>query len=113
MIARLGRLREANVIRQISAIFDTRNLGYTSALVAMKIPAEQLSAGARVVNGFPGVSHNYKREADYNLWFTAAVRRVIRRLTRTGVRCQVSRSTSARIAVAPLARTAFRTALHT
>src|SRR3989338_2427636 len=64
VIARLGRLREFKVIRQISAIFDTRNLGYTSALVAMKIPAEQLSAGARGGPGFPGAHPKQKGGGD-------------------------------------------------
>ncbi|MBI2981249.1 MAG: Lrp/AsnC family transcriptional regulator [Deltaproteobacteria bacterium] len=73
VIARLAQLRKENVIRQISAIFDTRNLGYTSSLVAMRIPSEKLSAGARMINAFPGVSHNYKRENHFNLWFTVAV----------------------------------------
>src|SRR3989338_331369 len=73
LLERIGRLRAANIIRQISAIFDTRNLGYTSSLVAMRIPAEGPSAAARRINEFPGVSHNYKREDHFNLWFTVAV----------------------------------------
>lgn len=73
VLARLTRLREANVIREISAIFDTRNLGYTSSLVAMRIEQDRLTAGARRINEFPGVSHNYKRENRFNLWFTVAV----------------------------------------
>lgn len=73
VIGRLRKLREDNVIRQISAIFDTRNLGYVSSLVAMRIPAGKLSASARKINDFPGVSHNYKREDEFNLWFTVAV----------------------------------------
>ncbi len=73
VINRLQQLRDQNVIRQISAIFDTRNLGYTSSLVAMRIPPELLSSSARKINEFPGVSHNYKRENFFNLWFTVAV----------------------------------------
>lgn len=73
VIRRLGQLLDQKVIRQISAIFDTRNLGYTSSLVAMRIPAEELSQVARRINTFPGVSHNYKRENQFNLWFTVAV----------------------------------------
>ncbi len=67
------RLRASGLIRQISAIFDTRKLGYKSALVAAALPPERLEAGAAVVSDHPGVSHNYEREHDFNLWFTLAV----------------------------------------
>jgi DNA-binding Lrp family transcriptional regulator len=73
-IARLTSLRgERAVIRQISAIFDTAALGYASSLVAAKIAPRKLAAAAEVINAHPGVSHNYEREAEYNLWYTLAV----------------------------------------
>jgi DNA-binding Lrp family transcriptional regulator len=70
---RLGNLKEKGIIRQVSAIFDTRKLGYKSALVAMAIEPEQLDNVANKVNKHPGVSHNYERNHEYNLWFTLAV----------------------------------------
>ena len=74
VIQRIRRLKdEEKVIRQISAIFDTKSLGYKSTLVAMRFDDEDLDAGAAVINQHPGVSHNYKRDADFNLWFTVAV----------------------------------------
>jgi DNA-binding Lrp family transcriptional regulator len=69
----VARLKEAGVIRQISAIFDTRKLGYKSTLVAARVPPERLEAAAAVVSAHPGVSHNYERAHAYNLWFTLAV----------------------------------------
>lgn len=71
----MERIRELkkDPIRQISAIFDTRTLGYKSSLVAAKIPEERLDEAAQVINQHPGVTHNYKRNHDYNLWFTIAV----------------------------------------
>ncbi len=85
-LERFAALKARGVIRQTSAIFDTRALGYKSTLVAMKFPPDVLDAGAAVVSRHPGVSHNYRREHAYNLWFTIAVpregnlRRVIDRL---------------------------------
>ncbi|TRZ80193.1 MAG: Lrp/AsnC family transcriptional regulator [Nitrosopumilales archaeon] len=73
MMQRLSVLKEAGIIRQISAIFDTRKLGYKSALVAMSIEPEKLDYIANQVNRHPGVSHNYERNHEYNLWFTLAV----------------------------------------
>ena len=64
---------DERVIRQISAIFDTRKLGYRSTLVAMAVPAERIDEAAEIVNAHPGVSHNYERSHDFNLWFTLAV----------------------------------------
>ena len=74
VIERLGTLREKNVVRQISAIFDTRRLGYSTSLVAMAFDPKALHAGALYINEHPGVSHNYAREGSFfNLWFTLAV----------------------------------------
>lgn len=73
VIARTARLREGGIVRQISPIFDTRTLGYRSSLVAAKYPADRLFDAAAIVSGHPGVSHNYRRTHDFNLWFTVAV----------------------------------------
>lgn len=73
VIGRIATLKTQRIIRQISAIFDTRSLGYQSSLVAMRVQPERLDAAAAVVNGHPGVSHNYQRNHAFNLWFTLAV----------------------------------------
>jgi len=75
VIDRIGALKARRIIRQISAIFDTRSLGYASSLVAMRVRPEHLDAAAAVVSQHPGVSHNYGRNNAFNLWFTLAVPR--------------------------------------
>jgi len=70
---KLNNLKEIGVLRQLSAIFDTRKLGYTSSLVAMEIEHDQLEHVASQINRHPGVSHNYERDHQFNLWFTLAV----------------------------------------
>ena len=70
---RLNHLKELGVLRQLSAIFDTRKLGYTSSLVAMEIESDKLEYIASQINRHPGVSHNYERDHQFNLWFTLAV----------------------------------------
>ncbi|MFB5647081.1 MAG: Lrp/AsnC family transcriptional regulator [Candidatus Nitrosomaritimum yanchengensis] len=70
---RLKQLKEIGVLRQLSAIFDTRKLGYTSSLVAMEIEPDKLEYVANQINRHPGVSHNYERDHQFNLWFTLAV----------------------------------------
>ena len=74
VLARLTELKRQNVLRQISAIFDTRRLGYKTTLVAMAYGPDKLHRAAMEINRHPGVSHNYAREGSYyNLWFTLAV----------------------------------------
>jgi DNA-binding Lrp family transcriptional regulator len=72
-LSRVARLKETKVIRQLSAIFDTRALGYQSTLAAMKVDPSRVDEAAEVVNQHPGVSHNYKRNDLFNIWFTVAV----------------------------------------
>jgi siroheme decarboxylase len=72
VLARTQRLLEGRIIREITPIFDTRALGYESMLVAAKVDSENPQRAARIVNGHPGVSHNYLRTHDFNLWFTIA-----------------------------------------
>jgi DNA-binding Lrp family transcriptional regulator len=73
VIRRIDTLKRGRVIRQISAIFDTRVLGYQSSLVAASIPSAELNAAAKAINSHPGVSHNYERNNPFNLWYTVAV----------------------------------------
>jgi len=66
-------LKDEKIIRQTSAIFDTKRLGYRSSLVAFKVDEERVDEAAKIINAHPGVSHNYLRNHDYNIWFTMAV----------------------------------------
>ena len=72
VLARTRRLLDERIIREITPIFDTRALGYESMLVAAKVDAENPQRAAAIVNSHPGVSHNYLRTHDFNLWFTIA-----------------------------------------
>jgi DNA-binding Lrp family transcriptional regulator len=73
VLARTRRLLEGRIIREITPIFDTRALGYESMLVAARVDAEHPQRAAAAVSAHPGVSHNYLRTHDFNLWFTIAV----------------------------------------
>jgi DNA-binding Lrp family transcriptional regulator len=73
VIACVAEQRAAKVVRQISAIFDTRSLGYQSTLVAASYDPARLDEAAAAISAHPGVSHNYSRNHDFNLWYTIAV----------------------------------------
>ena len=66
------RLLDERIIREVTPIFDTRVLGYSSMLVAAKVDSEHPWRAAKIINSHPGVSHNYLRDHDFNLWFTIA-----------------------------------------
>jgi DNA-binding Lrp family transcriptional regulator len=71
-MSRVQSLLDKRIIRQITPIFDTRALGYSSMLVAAKVDPEHPHRAAQVINEHPGVSHNYLRNHEFNLWFTIA-----------------------------------------
>src|SRR5918995_1135217 len=72
VLRRVARLLDARIIRQVTPIFDTRALGYASMLVAAKVDPEHPWRAAQLINAHPGVSHNYLRDHDFNIWFTLA-----------------------------------------
>jgi DNA-binding Lrp family transcriptional regulator len=72
VIERVQRLLDERIIRQVTPIFDTRALGYSSMLVAAKVDPENPWRAANVINEHPGVSHNYLRNHEFNIWFTIA-----------------------------------------
>ncbi|MEN6519525.1 MAG: AsnC family transcriptional regulator [Armatimonadota bacterium] len=72
-IRRVRSLKDRGIIRQISAVFDSHALGYSSSLAAFSVPRERVEQVAEIVNAHPGVSHNYERDHTYNLWFTITV----------------------------------------
>jgi DNA-binding Lrp family transcriptional regulator len=73
VLQRVQELLDERIIRQVTPIFDTRALGYSSMLVAAKVDPEHPWGPARIVNSHPGVSHNYLRNHEFNMWFTIAV----------------------------------------
>jgi DNA-binding Lrp family transcriptional regulator len=73
VLADIERLLKDRIIRQVTPIYDTRALGYGSMLVAAKVDAEHPWAPAKIINSHPGVSHNYLRNHEFNMWFTLAV----------------------------------------
>jgi len=72
VLTRVRELIEQRIIRQVTPIFDTRALGYQSMLVAAKVDPEHPWRPAKIVNDHPGVSHNYLRNHEFNMWFTLA-----------------------------------------
>jgi len=64
------QLQSGGVVRQIGPVFDLHRLGYTSTLCAAKISADAIDNVASHINAYPEVTHNYLRDAEFNMWFT-------------------------------------------
>jgi len=72
ILSRIRRLKANGVIREIGPIFNSEMIGLTSTLVALKVPEDTVDGAAQIINSYAGVTHNYEREGDYNIWFTLA-----------------------------------------
>jgi len=70
VLTRLTRLRASGIIRRIGGNFSPDKLGYVSTLCTARVPENKIDLFARTVNRYPGVTHNYLRNHDYNIWFT-------------------------------------------
>lgn len=73
LLTRLQELTEAGYIRRLGAYFHSEALGYQGSLVALDVEPDKVSEVAKVVNRYVGVTHNYERNGEFNLWFTLQV----------------------------------------
>ncbi len=92
VLERVERLKEQGIIRRIGGNFHSGQLGFTSTLCAARVPEEKMDRFVETVNRFPGVTHNYQRNHEYNVWFTfiapsmAVIEDALKRISReTGV----------------------------
>jgi len=70
VLKRLARLKEKGIIRRIGGNFVPNKLGFVSTLCAAKVPEDMIESFTKIVNRYPGVTHNYLRDNKYNIWFT-------------------------------------------
>ena len=70
VLTRIRRLKKIGIIRRVGGNFVPGKLGFVSTLCAAKVPAEKIETFAAIVNRYSGVTHNYRRENDFNIWFT-------------------------------------------
>ncbi len=70
VLQRIFRLQQSGIIRRLGGLFDSRKIGYTGTLCAMQVPETDIDRVAKIINNYPGVTHNYLRNHRYNMWFT-------------------------------------------
>ena len=70
ILKRVLRLKKSGIIRRIGGNFTPEKLGFVSTLCAARVPEDKIPLFTEVVNRYPGVTHNYRRENSFNIWFT-------------------------------------------
>jgi len=70
VLERIARMKQEGIIRRIGAVFDSKKMGFVSTLCAARVPEDKLKDFVEVVNSYAGVTHNYRRNHEYNVWFT-------------------------------------------
>jgi len=71
-IRRVQKMKDEGIIRRIGAVFDGAKLGRVSTLCAARVPEEEIENFVKIVNANKNVTHNYRRDSDYNIWFTVS-----------------------------------------
>ena len=74
VIKRVKRLKKTGIIRRIGGNFVPEKLGFVSTLCAARVPEDKIESFSKEVNRHDGVTHNYLRENEYNIWFTFIAR---------------------------------------
>jgi Transcriptional regulators len=72
VLLKLNRLKENGIVRRIGPIINTRGIGGTNTLAAVKVSKDEIDKAAAVINKYDEVSHNYLRNEEYNIWFTVS-----------------------------------------
>ena len=70
ILTRVRRLKADGVIREIGPVFNSKMIGLASTLIALRVPEHAIDRAAQIINSYAGVTHNYEREGQYNIWFT-------------------------------------------
>ena len=70
VLKRITKLKQKGIIRRIGGNFVPEKLGFVSTLCAAKVPEDKIESFAAAVNRYPGVTHNYRRNNEFNIWFT-------------------------------------------
>ena len=75
LLNRLRKLLDDGELSRFGPMFNLEKMGGAYSLVAMEVPEKQFDETATIVNDFPEVAHNYKRQHPFNLWFVVAARK--------------------------------------
>lgn len=72
LLARLRRMLDDRVLTRFGPMFQIERMGGRFVLAAMRVPEADYDRISSIVNAFPEVAHNYRREHAFNMWFVLA-----------------------------------------
>lgn len=72
LLARLQRLLDTGVLTRFGPMFQIERLGGRFVLAALAVPEDRFDEVTALVNAFPEVAHNYRRDHALNMWFVLA-----------------------------------------
>ena len=72
LIQTIKNLREQKILTRFGPLYDAARLGGGLTLAAMSVPEDKFELVTQLVNAFPEVAHNYRREHKLNMWFVLA-----------------------------------------
>ena len=67
---RILALAEYGVIRRMGFSIDSRKIGYSSTLAAVRVSQDRIDEASELISEYPQITHSYLREDDFNIWFT-------------------------------------------
>ncbi len=72
LLDRLSNLLDEKILSRFGPMYDAQKLGGAFSLVAVRVPEDDFDKVTEIVNSYPEVAHNYKRDHDYNMWYVLA-----------------------------------------
>ncbi len=75
-LERVKKLKEEGFIRRIGLVLERKKLGYASLLCGVHIDDNRIEEVAGTISEEPGVTHNYERDGELNLWFTVTMKTI-------------------------------------
>jgi DNA-binding Lrp family transcriptional regulator len=72
VLERLRRLLSQGVLTRLGPLYHIERAGGRFVLAALEVPENRFGEVTALVNAFPEVAHNYRREHVFNMWFVVA-----------------------------------------
>lgn len=70
LFCKVRSMLDSGVIRRVGVSLDSRKLGYSSTLAAVRVKEKLVEHAADVIGDYREVTHSYLRDDNYNIWFT-------------------------------------------
>ena len=67
---RVQDMANSGVIRRMGFSIDSRKIGYSSTLAAVRVSQGRIDEASELISEYPQITHSYLREDDFNIWFT-------------------------------------------